>query len=712
MTPAGDSTFRVVVAIAALALVVIVTRAIYFRSLAEGPFGDTLVVNARQYDAWAREGYPSDQPYYQAPLYIAYLDALYGDEPTVDRFATVRWSQAFLTLGTAIALFFLARRAAGFVAACVTSGLYVTAWPVLFFDGELLPTTLATFLLTIGLALVLARRESWSGVVIPTIAGLALGLSAIARPNFLLPIGVVLLFVAARGMRRGVARLDRLAVLGLVLGLALPIAIVAIRNQTTGQGFVLITANGGDNLLLGAHPETADGSPFPPRTILETQRRAEDEGLLLVDRDRASRSEAWGYWADAPTEQLRRTIGRGFAFFQAAPVSNNRSLDWQRDQSAVLRWPPCGWVDALLLLPLAFYGLWWGRRRFLVIASALVVVLLALSVAPFIAGTRFQIPALPWISLLAGLGGVGLVRDIRERRSSLAVGLPLLVVGGIVAVAPGFRRESDFPEFALNRARAWTETRSSGAPGETPNAEALATLEAGHRRFPDDPRFSAWIGELLIGELLIGEPRMGESQIGAEPAKKRDASRAREWLEIAIGIDPHDKRARRALAHLDRVRGNVEAAIAHLQAAFERETSDAKLFGEIGELFYEVGRYDDGLSAYHSAVSWSRNATDRARYEARIALGEGVTASLTGDPESALEALERAGRLDPRASTYPRIRGQIAAADGRIPEALAAFREALAITGPGALTPAQRAQIGQWIARSGASEPIRPKEER
>lgn len=727
MIPAGDSTFRVVLAIAALALVVIVTRAIYFRSLADGPFGDTLVVNARQYDVWARDGYPSDRPYYQAPLYIAYLDALYGDDTTAGRLATVRWSQALLTLGTAIAIFFLvlrrsensiptesassaragprseldpSSRARSFVSAGLASGLYVLAWPALFFDGELLPTTLGTFLLTVGLTLVLIRRDGRSGVVVPALAGLALGLAAIARPNFLVTIVAVLVVVTARRLRQcdrheegeATKRLERTAALALVLGLALPIAIVTIRNQSTGQGFVLITANGGDNLLLGAHPETADGSPFPPKVILDAQKKAESEGQLLVERDRASRDEAWGYWAADPVEQIRRTLGRGIAFFQAAPVSNNRSIPWQRERSAVLRWPPMGWVDTLLLLPLALYGFWRGRRQFLVIVSALVVVTLALSVAPFVAGTRFQVPALPWLCLLAGIGGVGLARDLRARRSSLAVALPLLVVGAIVAAAPGFRRESEYTEFVLNRARAWTETGSTTA-SENTHAEALATLEAGHRRFPNDPRFPAWIGELLVGER----------------GTDLDPSEARAWLELATRLDPHEKRARRALAHLDRARGDFDAAIAHLQAALARETSDPKLFGEIGELFYQVGRYEDGLSAYHSAVSWSSSFADRARYEARIALGEGVQASLAGDTDTALAALERASRIDPRESTYPRVRGQVAAAAGRTADALVAFREALAISGPGALTPAQRAQVGEWIARWGATEGTRPR---
>lgn len=687
------STRRASMALAILATTLVVSRVVYFESLGSGPFDRQLVVNARQYDAWAREGYPPNEPYYQAPLYIGFLSFVYGSDDSVldspERISAVRWAQLTLSLGTLVGVFVLALRASGLLAAVVAGGLWTFARSPLFFDGEVLPGSLSTFLLLVGIGILLdgvrsrlapatpASSRNLLGPLKTAVSGLVLGLAVICRPNFLVPVGLAG-FVVVAYLYRSRATLGRRVVgsiAALLIAFSIPIGGVVIRN--VGTGSAVITANGGDNLLLGAHPDGADFSPFPTAAQKESRAQLERDGVPQSERGAAAREEALGLWRSGFGTQLARSTRRFLAFFQHQEISNNRSVAWQCDSSGILRWPPFGWVGLGAILPLAALGAWTGRRRREVWLSGLVILGLAASLAPFLVASRLRLPALPWLCLLAGWG----VAQAWSARGVPKGALIAAAVAIVLAWAPGYRVESDFPEFTLNRARAWQERARSSEGDEAAESQrqALSTLREGRVRYPDDARFPAWLGEILL-----------ESDPGV----------ARAELERAIDLDDSNKRARRALAEIARRAGEPKVAIEHLEAALSRDPSDPRVYEEIGEQFYAVGRYADGVHAFYSALDWSQELGGRPRLEARIALGEGVQRSLEGNIEEALEHLSRATMLQPGVSTYPRLLGQIALDAGRGDRAVVAFQAALAVTGPGALTASQRQQVQANLQRA------------
>ncbi len=68
----GDSLALGLVCGAALLL-----RVLYLLCLQSTVFFDHLLINAAQYEGWARHGYPPGEPFYQSPLYVTWLRAVF-----------------------------------------------------------------------------------------------------------------------------------------------------------------------------------------------------------------------------------------------------------------------------------------------------------------------------------------------------------------------------------------------------------------------------------------------------------------------------------------------------------------------------------------------------------------------------------------------------------------------------------------------------------
>ena len=119
--------------------------------------------------------------------------------------------------------------------------------PLIYFGGELLPT-IPALLLDLALLLLLLSaplKQRWPWLI----AGLALGLAALAVSNILLFAPVLLAwlwFSQGNFVQRGAL---------LFLGIALVIAPVALRNYLVGDDWVLISHNAGINFYIGNNPD-------------------------------------------------------------------------------------------------------------------------------------------------------------------------------------------------------------------------------------------------------------------------------------------------------------------------------------------------------------------------------------------------------------------------------------------------------------------------
>lgn len=274
-----------------VAVAVLLRAAVLWWRQGHDPLVDQPLNDAEVYLGWARAILagqpfgPEDAPFYLAPLYPHVLAGLLrlGD----GALWPILVVQHVLGVAVVLGIWRLARQLAGDLAGLLAGVLALLAGPLLWYEGWLLPTTLnvALLVLIMNLAVAVAGagpRRWW----LPLVLGLTLGLAAIHRPQNLLLLAGLVVWLAVRARTDGGrAWLTPAITLGLAL---LTIAPVTLRNLQASGEPVLITANGGVNLYFGNH-DAADGrfslAPgFPP--TIEGQQQA---SRGLAERDAGHR---------------------------------------------------------------------------------------------------------------------------------------------------------------------------------------------------------------------------------------------------------------------------------------------------------------------------------------------------------------------------------------------------------------------------------------
>ena len=188
-----------------------------------------------------------DEAYFRAPLYAYFASLVYrvvGPDP--------RWvliAQLLIGCMSAMLLFLFTARVFGQGTARVTLILYLLYWPITYFEMELLiPALLLVLDLALLVLLVRAVRAPQSSLNW-ALAGVVLGLSALARPNILIVVPFVVAWIVhgEDGSRR-----KRIRPIGILLSAAaLTILPVTVRNLVVAKDPVLISSQGGVNFYIG-----------------------------------------------------------------------------------------------------------------------------------------------------------------------------------------------------------------------------------------------------------------------------------------------------------------------------------------------------------------------------------------------------------------------------------------------------------------------------
>ena len=234
--------------ICALALLL---RLVYAFELDDSPLYQFPAVDADTYNQhaerlaagnWLSRG---TGPFWQPPAYPYFLGLIKLAFSGSAFFYAARIAQARIDSLTCALVYSIGARlftrGVGIGAGVVTA----VYGPMLFFAGELLPTTLATFLDVLGLLLLLKAQDH------PTLprfftAGIILGLAAVTIPTVLPFCGAAAVWIAVvRWRQRNAARPAATVAAVFLLALALPVSPVSVRNCLVGDDAVLISYNSG-----------------------------------------------------------------------------------------------------------------------------------------------------------------------------------------------------------------------------------------------------------------------------------------------------------------------------------------------------------------------------------------------------------------------------------------------------------------------------------
>ena len=429
-----------------LFLLAVGLRVVYVMGLRDNPYFEHPVLDPGYHAEWARtlargEAF-SEGPFFRAPLYVWFLSGVMA--VTGEGLLAPRLVQALLGGATTVLTYLVARQAFDRRTARLSGIGAAVYWVLIYFDGELLIPTLAVPLYMLALWLTL-RLGPGSPPLRIVLAGLAWGIGALARPNVLLLLPVYAAWLWW-GDGRGARRL-RSALL-FVAGVLTPIAPITAYNTFVGGDFALISTQAGVNLWIGNNPQSDGHTPWVPGTSGADFEATHTGAIALAEREEGRSlapsevsahysARARRFWMGDPAAALRLTLHKLGLFWQDGEIGNNQPVRFTAFHEAPwLAWVPLRftWLAPLALVGLALALL---RRGTFPLTSFLFVY--TAGVVAFFVCSRFRVPVLPVLIVLAAYALVEGLERWRggRRRSAVLMGiLVLLGSGSSAALAP------------------------------------------------------------------------------------------------------------------------------------------------------------------------------------------------------------------------------------------------------------------------------------
>lgn len=458
--------------------------------------------------------------------------------------------QILLDTATAWGLYLVGRvldRPRGGLCGALLYSLTCTA--VLFCTTLLKATWVASFMTWwVLLALILLRKGSPLSWVL---FGLMCGYGIALRSNLLLMacLGALLLAWLNIVWAKRSTRETAIPLLLLAAGLALPIALLTLRNDHISKTFSPLPNNGGVVLHQLYNPDNPRAVSWVPKFVSylhpteiwrgyaqEAERRV---GHVLTphDIDLYWRRQAIAYIQSNSGATLGNMLRKLCEFVAYTEVPNNRSLQEERLFSPVLRGlpSPFGWLFALGV-PGIVILLRRDRRAVLVVAPIAVTVV---TVSVFFVEDRYRFHAVPMLALGAGLFLEDLYVWLKGRQTvkwMAGMGVAAFLGGTSVVLA----HQMPQPPISWNRA-VWgylkmgdrehaTALATKAALAEPMNSgiqEALGYIEAAegrygsaidHYRRATQLKPDSHIAHYNLARMLLKEDRLDEAKREAEIA--------------------------------------------------------------------------------------------------------------------------------------------------------------------------------------------------
>ncbi len=396
-------------------------------------------------DLFGRTGTLGGEPFLLNPLYayaIAPLVRVFGATP-----APVLVLQTILAAGTAALAAAAARRWAGNTAAWIAGLAVAFSTALTHLDGYVSVSGLAAFLVA-GTCFACAPRDGTDGARRPLVAGVWLGLSALARPVALFALPFVAWLFATRTDRK--AR----AVAAVLLPFALCAALSFARNAAVSGERVVFTAANGQNLYLGNNPEArrlramfTDEFRFAPREMHEDAKfRVASE----ISREPA-RSEISDWYAALAVREIGENPGASLAwygeklrwFFSPEEPASSADLDYDRTLTPMLR---LAFVPTWLLAAFAVAGAVACRaRRDLLLGPGAIVLAHVLASTLAFPLSHYRSPAIPAMAILAACGVAAAIDGLRSGAGRVfavvVVTAGILAAAGSIGPQPAYRRD-------------------------------------------------------------------------------------------------------------------------------------------------------------------------------------------------------------------------------------------------------------------------------
>lgn len=150
-----------------------------------------------------------------------------------------------------------------------------------------------------------------------------------------------------------------------------------------------------------------------------------------------------------------------------------------------------------------------------------------------------------------------------------------------------------------------------------------------------------------------------------------DLDAAERLYHAVLELVPEHADALHFLGVLEHQRGQSERGIELIRRALRRAPGSAGMLNNLGNILYEVDRFDEAASAYESAIAISPEAASFNNL--------GATRRVQGQLDAARAAYERALELDPKHSSAYHNLGNLLASSGQLRDAVQHYCTALTL---------------------------------
>ncbi len=607
-----------------------------------------LLGDALAYDEWAQRiaagNWFGDTVFYQAPLYPYFLGIIYSlaghDLWMVKVVQCLVGATSCLFIARTAALLFSLR--AGVIAGIIAA----LCPPLIFFDCLIQKAVLDTFFFTLTclLAVSAASRSGWQrwlGM------GLATALLVLTRENALALLPLLLLWAFQYGGWR--------APLLVLVGVALILLPVMLRNRAVGGDFQLTTMQMGPNFYIGNN-ENANGTyvPLLPWRGDAKYERSDATELAEQESGRAlTPGEVSAFWMsksldfirNQPGDWLRLLWKKWFLVWNAAELGDTEEQAAYAEYSPVLRLP--FWLLHFgVLCPLAAAGAVWMRREWrrtwLLLAIGLTY---AGTVTAFYVFARYRLPLFPVAIVFASAALSALPDRLRNLRAkSTLAGLAAALAVAVFANWP-------VPNQNYEGGVTWQNIGMWHVNNDR-HEQALACFDKVLALAPDSQEANAGKGLAL-----------------AELGRYDDAL---PHFERLLRLNPEFPDARMHLGNVLLGKGRAVEALPHLEAAALLKPKSAETQYNLGSALLQLGRLDAATECLRKAIELDPDLGDAHNNLGALLLG-------TGKVEAALPHLRRVCELQPgKAGAHANL-GVALRMSGHAQEAMAAYERALAI---------------------------------
>lgn len=581
--PKGRFDVRCVVAIFLLAVCI---RGLYLYDSSDNPTFGLPVVDSRTYDSIARDvterGLFTQDLFWQAPFYPLFLSAVYL--VTGGSILAAKIFQMFLAGVTCVLVYFLGvrifNRRIGLFAG-ILAAMYM---PLVFYDGELLATGWAAFwsvLLVIGFIRTAEKPDPWHCFFL----GLLGGLGTVTRPVFLpffIAGSIWFGVTATRHLEMKKLLLRAMAIGAGFLTIAIPTGLLGY--QTTGK-FRILPFSGGINLYIGNNPNYKETITIRPGLQWENLLKIPAAYGIesIYKKDEFFRKKTIEYALNKPVDFIKGLAYKTSQFFSSREIPRNTSIYTFRKWSWMLRIGVWRFMDFGfpfgIILSLAVVGAigWWRKIPapvwlFLSFYPASIILVFAAS--------RYRMPILPVMCVLAAGGCASVYRVFKERRwTKLAALIFIFLLVGLASgvVGPFHEEKLDYDaelHYALGVA---LEEKGDLERAKTSYLEAVRL-----RKDFVDAYYNLGV--------LMAEQKKFEEAMG--------------YYSQAVEVDPDCASAHYNLGVLLQSQGRIEDAIKHYNQTLRVEPYDPYTHNNLGNALRSQGKLPEAINHYRLALKF------------------------------------------------------------------------------------------------------------